>query len=297
MYPVGHTWEAMTESSYRTVMGLASSDYRKGAIQMDIRDTVVIITGASAGLGEATARLFAGEGARVALAARSVDALNRLAAALPHSLAVPTDMCDGAAIARMVARVHAHYGRIDLLINNAGQAMRGPVEHVDVARYRALMDVNLYGPLLAMQAVIPLMRAQGGGLIFNISTALTKLPMHLPGLGAYVSTKDALNALTLTARAELAADNIRVGVIYPGLMTTAFGTPAPIAAAGWPGWPGAHANAPGSPPPGAPEPETPEAVAALILDAVRREPAELEAHRAFPGAAPHGADAAPAEWG
>lgn len=261
---------------------------------MDMRDSVVIITGASAGLGEATARLFAGEGARVALVARSVDTLNRLAAALPGSLAVPTDMCDGAAIARMVTRVHAHYGRIDLLINNAGQASHGPVEHMDVARYRALMDVNLYGPLRAMQAVIPLMRAQGGGLIFNISTALTKLPLHLPGLGAYVSTKDALNALTLTARAELAADNIRVGVIYPGLMTTAFGTPAPTTADIWPGAP---AGASGSPPPGAPAPEAPEAVAALILDAVRREPAELEAHRAFSSMAPHGTDAAPAEWG
>jgi len=259
---------------------------------MDMRDSVVIITGASAGLGEATARLFAREGARVALAARSVDTLDRLAAALPGSLAVPTDMCDGAAIARMVAQVHAHYGRIDLLINNAGQASPGPVEHVDVARYRALMDLNLYGPLLAMQAVIPLMRAQGGGLIFNISTALTKRPLYLPGLGAYVSTKYALNALTLTARAELAADNIRIGVIYPGLMTTAFGTHVPTAVANWPGAP---AGAPASRPPGAPTPETPEAVAALILDAVRHEPAELEAHRVFPGAAPHGADVASGE--
>lgn len=72
----------------------------------------------------------------VGLAARSVDTLNKLAAELPGSLAVPTDMCDGAAIAHMVAQVHAHYGRIDVLINNAGQAMHGPLEHVDVARYR-----------------------------------------------------------------------------------------------------------------------------------------------------------------
>jgi len=148
-----------------------------------------------------------------------------------------------------------------------------------------------------MQAVIPLMRAQGGGLIFNISTALTKLPMHLPGLGVYVSTKYALNALTLTARAELAADNIRIGVIYPGLMTTAFGTHAPTAATSWPGAPtgapeASWSGAPASRPPGAPAPETPEAVAALILDAVRHEPAELDAHRAFPGAAPRGADVA-----
>ncbi len=256
---------------------------------MDMRDSVVIITGASAGLGEATARLFASEGARVALAARSADTLTRLAAALPGSLAVPTDMRDAAAIVRMVAEVHAHYGRIDVLINNAGQAMHGPVEHVDVARYRQLMDLNLYGPLLAMQAVIPVMRAQGGGLILNISSLLTTLKLYLPDLGAYEATKHALNVITLTARVELAADNIRVGVVYPGLMATDFGAHALAASPQQSN--GASAASAGLPP-GAPLPDKPEAVAAAILDAVRDEPAEQYAAPAFPSAAPHGPDVA-----
>lgn len=238
---------------------------------MEIQGRVVVITGASAGLGEATARFFASEGARVALAARSANKLGRLAEELPGALAVPTDLRDAASISRMVAEVHARCGRIDVLINNAGQGMIGPLEHVAVEQYRQLMDLNLYGPLLAMQAVIPIMRAQGGGLILNISTPLTKLPMYIPGLGAYTSTKAALNVITLTARAELAADNIRVGVVYPGLLATDFGAHALVTE---PAQPAGAAGAPGSHLAGAPPRERPEAVAALILEAVRREPAE-----------------------
>jgi NAD(P)-dependent dehydrogenase (short-subunit alcohol dehydrogenase family) len=238
---------------------------------MEIRGKVVIITGASAGLGEATARLLSGKGACVALAARSADKLSGLAAELPGSLAVPTDLRDAASVVRMVAEVHAHYGRIDLVINNAGQGMIGPLEHVTVEQYRQLMDLNLYVPLLAMQAVIPIMRAQGGGLILNISTPLTRLPMYIRDLGAYTSTKAALNVITLTARAELAAGNIRVGVVYPGLLATDFGAHALVTG---PAQPERAADAAGSHLAGAPPRERPEAVAAMILEAVQREPAE-----------------------
>src|SRR5262245_47779852 len=169
---------------------------------MEIRDAVVIVTGASAGLGESTARLFASQGAKVALAARSADKLHQLAAELPGSFAAPVDMCHQSAVAEMVARVHDHYGRIDMLINNAAQGMHGLLEQVEVGQYRRLMDLNLYGPLLAMQAVVPIMRAQGGGMILNISAPLGKLPF-IPRLGFYGSTKAALTVLTLTARAEL----------------------------------------------------------------------------------------------
>jgi NADP-dependent 3-hydroxy acid dehydrogenase YdfG len=254
---------------------------------MEIRDAVVIITGASAGLGEATARLCAREGARVALAARSADRLSRLAEELPGAVAVPTDLRDAGGVARMVAQVHAHYGRIDLLINNAGQGMIGPLERVALEQYRQLVDLNLYGPLLAMQAVIPILRAQGGGLILNISTPLTRLPAYIPGLGAYTATKTALNVLTLTARAELAADNIRVGIVYPGMLATDFGAHALVAE---PGQPHGAAAAPASHLAGAPPRERPEAVAAMILEAVRDEPAEYYAS-AFLGETQHGAAA------
>ncbi|PZR96701.1 MAG: NAD(P)-dependent oxidoreductase, partial [Candidatus Chloroheliales bacterium] len=123
---------------------------------MDIRNSVVIITGASSGLGEATARLFTAQGAKVALVSRSAESISRLASELPGSLAVPTDMRDANAIASMVADVYAHYKRIDVLINNAGQGMVSPLEHTDIGLYRQLVDLNPFGPLLAMQAVIPI---------------------------------------------------------------------------------------------------------------------------------------------
>ena len=237
---------------------------------MDIRNAVVLITGASAGLGEATARLFARHGAKVALAARSADKLNRLASELQGSLAIPVDLRDQRAIASMVDTVHAHYGRVDLLINNAGQGMYGLLEQVEVEQYRKLMDLNVYAPLLAMQAVIPIMRTQGGGMILNISTPLAQMPI-IPGLGAYGATKAANSVLTHTARAELAAQNIRVGAIYPGMMATEANRHrlAPSTAQ-----PAQGAEAAYGPPPGAPVPEAPEAVAAKILEAAQLELAE-----------------------
>jgi NAD(P)-dependent dehydrogenase (short-subunit alcohol dehydrogenase family) len=238
---------------------------------MEIRDAVVIVTGASSGLGEATARLFASQGAQVALAARAQETLQRIAADLPASLAVPVDLRDADAIARMVAAVHDHYGRIDILINNAGQGMHGFLEHVEVAQYRLLMDLNLYAPLLTMQAVIPYMRQQGGGMILNISAPLGQMPA-LPSLGAYAASKAALTIMTLTARAELAADRIRVGLLYPGMMATEMNAhllpasathPVPVA------W-----EAGGALPAGAPQREAPEVVARSVLEAIEREDAE-----------------------
>jgi NADP-dependent 3-hydroxy acid dehydrogenase YdfG len=242
---------------------------------MEIREKVVIITGASEGLGAATARVFAAHGARIALVARSAERLSRLAAELPGSLAVPTDMRDAPAVARMAAAVHAHYGRVDLLVNNAGQGMHGYVEHVARADYRSLMELNVYGPLAAMQAVIPIMRAQHdpGGLILNVSTLLTKTPFPIPGLGAYTSTKAALEAIMRAARAELGADNIRVCLVYPGRMNTDFGAHVLHASP-----PASHAQAapePGGLPPGAPPAEPPAVTATRLVDAVRDEPEEF----------------------
>ena len=249
---------------------------------MEIREAVVIITGASEGLGAATARLFASRGAHVALAARSADRLGRLAAELSGSVAVPADMRDPSDIQRMVEVVHQRYGRIDLLINNAGQGMYGPMERVALEQYRSLMDLNLYGPLLAMQAVIPVMRAQGGGVILNVSSPLAKLPFYLPGLGAYTSTKAALSVIMLTARAELAADNIRVGVVYPGIMATDFGAHL-LATSTEPSGSAPEAEAYVGPPPAAPPPISADEVAAAILGAVQREVAEQYADPATMG--------------
>ena len=165
---------------------------------MDIAGKMVLLTGASEGIGRATARLLAHQGAKVALVARSAPTLQQLANELPDAFAVPTDIRDEAAVQAMVEHVHQHYGRIDVLINNAGQGMHVPVEQASLEQYRALFQLNVVGVLSAMQAVIPLMREQGGGVIINISSGTTK--MVIPHVGPYASTKSALNALTLTAR-------------------------------------------------------------------------------------------------
>ncbi len=188
---------------------------------MDIKNKVVIVTGASEGIGRATAKLLAARGARVVLAARNAERLAGLAKELPDSLAVPTDMRRSEDIAHLIDVTVAKFGKIDVLINNAGQGMYGPVATADVDEYRNIMELNVFGVLRAMQAVIPRMRQQGGGMIVNVSSRVSK--NYFPNLGAYASTKYALNALSLTARAELAPDHIVVSVVHPRMTATDFG--------------------------------------------------------------------------
>jgi len=138
---------------------------------------------------------------------------------------------DPADAARLVEATVARFGRIDVLINNAGRAMARPVEHIDLADYTQLLELNVLAPLGLMQLVIPRMREQGEGQIINISSqASTK---HIPYIAGYASTKSALNNLSLTAREELAKDGITVSIIKPGIVDTDFGqnTPSPEPAA------------------------------------------------------------------
>jgi short-subunit dehydrogenase len=187
---------------------------------MSIKDKVVIVTGASSGIGLATAKLLAKHGAKVALVARSVDRLNRLSEELPNSLVAPADMKIEEDIKKMVKKVLRNYGRIDILVNCAGQGYDARLEYIDIDKYRQLFELDVVGPLIAMQAVIPVMRRRGGGMIVNISSG-TSL-MHLPNMSPYSSIKGALNSLTLTAREELKQDNIVVSVVYPYMTLTDF---------------------------------------------------------------------------
>ena len=180
---------------------------------MDIKDKVVLVTGASTGIGLATARLLAKNGAKLALNARSKDKLEQLSKELPGSAVFPADMSDESAVRKMIDEIKAKFGRLDVLINNAGRGMHCPLESIDIEEYRKLLDLNVLGPLVAMQAAIPVMRKQGGGAMVNISSG-TAL-MYAPGLSGYSATKRALNGLSLTARNELARDNIIVSVVYP----------------------------------------------------------------------------------
>lgn len=232
---------------------------------MEIQDKVVIITGASMGIGEATARVFAAAGAKLVLAARSADKLEAIARSLPkeaETLIVPTDMIDQAQVKALINKAYAHFGRIDILINNAGQSILGPIATVNPDQYRQIIELNLLGPLHAIQAVVPKMKEQGGGVIINISSNVSK--MAIPMIGAYASTKYALNGLSLTARNELATDNIRVVLFQPGQTATEFGKNALR-----------EENLNGWRPSGGSQPDSAEDVAHKILEAAINEPAEM----------------------
>ncbi|GCE09997.1 SDR family NAD(P)-dependent oxidoreductase [Dictyobacter aurantiacus] len=235
---------------------------------MDIQDKVVVITGASGGIGLATAHLFAEAGAKVALAARSADTLttivNELHTHHHEALAVPTDMCNKDAVEALMDRVFEQYGRIDILINNAGQAVRGNVADVDIDQFRQIFELNVLGPVEAMQAIIPKMRQNGGGLIINVSSIVSH--MHLPSIGAYAATKAALNMISDTAREELTSENIRITTMFPNATATNFGKNSLAT-------PKTNQQGP-RPPQGGPEPDSAEAVAQKILEAARNEPHE-----------------------
>jgi short-subunit dehydrogenase len=221
---------------------------------MQIKDRVFIVTGASSGIGMATARVLSERGAKVALLARSADALNELAQQLPDSLPVKADMTQFDRVREALHAVSRHYGRVDGLVNNAGRSYAAAVEEIDPALFDEIFHLNVLGPIVAMQAVIPLMRAQGGGSIVNINSGTAF--MTVPQYSVYSASKRALLGFSLTARAELESDRIIVSEIYPAVTATNFGK----ARMGNPARGGPSANyAAGDPP---------ELIAGLVLQAV-----------------------------
>lgn len=243
---------------------------------MDIKNKVIIITGASQGIGEATAKYLGKMGAKLVLAARSAEKIQKLAKELPDAFAVPTDMRQAEEVKKLVDETLKKYGRVDILINNAGQGMYGPAESIDIEEYKKIMELNVYGYLRAMQAVIPVMKKQAhsagstgspqagsgsasGGMILNISSRVSK--NYFPALAAYASTKYAVNALSLTARQELAKDNITVSVFHPKMTSTEFNKHSLGSSPYWEARPGAAA----------PVVDTPEQVAEKIAGLIDSE--------------------------
>jgi short-subunit dehydrogenase len=233
---------------------------------MNISGKVAVITGASSGIGLATATLLAAGGAKVVLAARSTEKLQKLSQKLPNSLAVATDMTRMSDIQNLVHKTKQHFGRLDILINNAGQGYDADIEEIDVDIYRKLFELNVIGPLVAMQQVIPLLKIQKSGCIVNISSG-TAL-MALPGMSPYSSLKRALVGLSLTAREELKKYHICVSVVYPYITHTDFEKNTISAVT--------DTNKTGDGPPF--PPDTPEHVAKKILMAIDTTAAEIFAH-------------------
>jgi short-subunit dehydrogenase len=185
---------------------------------------VVIVTGASGGIGEATARYFAARGWAVVLAARSVDKLSRIAgeieAAGGTALVVPVDVVVPEARARLVEHAVSTFGRLDVLVNNAGLGISGTFDTVSLDDLEYVFRVNVLAAVALLQAVVPVMRARGGGVVVNVSSLAEAIPV--PYMGGYGASKAALSYVTDAAAVELHRDGIAVVRVTPGLTTTGF---------------------------------------------------------------------------
>jgi len=183
---------------------------------------VVLVTGGSRGLGLAVARRLVAEDARVAVCARDRETLERARDDLERPggsvLALPCDVTDRDAVTRMVQEVTDRLGKIDALINNAGTIAVGPVETMDVEDFSRAMNVNFWGPLYAILAVLPQMRRQRSGRIVNVASIGGKI--SVPHLLPYSASKFALVGLSEGLRAELRHQGIEVTTVCPGLMRT-----------------------------------------------------------------------------
>ncbi|MER8908116.1 SDR family oxidoreductase [Mesorhizobium sp. M0854] len=187
-----------------------------------IENKVVVITGASSGLGEATARHLAARGASVVLGARRshrIDALvQELTAAGHKAKAVTTDVTDAGQVQNLVNTAVREFGRIDVMLNNAGLMPLAPLERLKVDEWDRMIDVNIKGVLYGIAAALPYMKEQRSGHIINVSSVYGHVVD--PGAAVYCATKFAVRALSEGLRKEVKPYNIRTTVISPGAVST-----------------------------------------------------------------------------
>jgi len=185
---------------------------------MRIEGKIVLITGASEGIGAACAKEFAASGAKLSLTARSEEGLRR--AGGDDALITAGDVTDEAVRRRVVERTIERYGAIDILINNAGVGIYQPTWEMPMAEARYLMELNFFAPLGMTQLAVPHMRARKSGMIVNVGSIGGKVV--LPWMTLYSVTKFALGALTEGQRMELRRDGIRTMIVCPGYVKTGF---------------------------------------------------------------------------
>jgi short-subunit dehydrogenase len=190
----------------------------------DLTGKVAVITGASMGIGEAIAKIFVDHRASVVMLSRDAGrvegARSRIGSA-DRTLALACDVRHREEIDRAIGLTLHHFKKIDIWVNNAGHGMLDSVAQMDMGAFREMFETNFFGAVAGMQAVIPIMRQQGGGTIINISSVAGHIP--LPFHAGYSATKFAMNAIGKSARVELKKDRIDVLTICPGYVRTAFG--------------------------------------------------------------------------
>ena len=190
---------------------------------MIFKDKTVVITGGSEGVGAATARLFASAGANLMLVARSRKNLEAIAAELREQTRVgifPMDVADADACVDLFKKANFEFGRIDILINNAGFHKRGAFETVEAADLTKMIDVNLKAPIFLTRTVLPYLRDAGGGAIINVGSLAGRTPV--PNSATYAASKAALRSLTYSLAEEFAGKNIKIAVVSPGPIDTGF---------------------------------------------------------------------------
>ena len=188
-----------------------------------ISDKVVVITGASSGLGEATARLLAERGAKLVLGARRLDRLEKLAvditAAGGEAIAIATDVAKRADVENLIKAAQTKFGRVDVLVNNAGIMPMAAMAKLKVEEWERMIDINIKGVLYGIAAVLPGMRENKSGHIINLSS-VAGLRVSA-GVGTvYSATKFAVKAISEGLRAEVGPEGIRVTTLYPGAVAS-----------------------------------------------------------------------------
>jgi short-subunit dehydrogenase len=190
---------------------------------MDPRGKVVVITGASMGIGEALALAFLHEDCKVVLSSRDpvrLEAARARVGAPARTLAIACDVRNREEIDSLLGLALHNFGRVDIWISNAGFGLQDSVASMDMRACRDMFDTNLFGAIECMQAVVPVMKRQGEGMIINVSSIAGHIP--LPYMAAYSATKFAMNAIGKGARMELRASGVHVMTVCPGTIATNF---------------------------------------------------------------------------